>query len=120
MLKPGAIIAIPDPRINPRNRRKWHICVCSSQRLFLRINSKPLWPPWHHIAADGNAFLEHDSYVELQSLSFFSESELRQARMVGQMSADEARKLAVVAQTADTLAPDRQELIWERLGSLSD
>lgn len=120
MLTPGAVIAIPDPRTNPKNRRKWHICVCPPQRLFLRINSKPLWRPWHHLSADENSFLEHDSYVELQSLSFFSESELRQASLVGQLSPVEAKNLALVARTAVTLAKDRQELIWERLGSLTD
>lgn len=65
-----------------------------------------------------NAFLKHDSYVELTELHFFAESELRQARRLGHLTPSEARKLALAANEAATLSRERQELIWEQLGSL--
>ena len=118
-LVPGLVIAIADGRVRPRHRRKWHICVSPEQRLFLRINSKPLWPPSHPIKAEQNSFLEHDSYVELTTLHFFPESELRRATRVGQMSEIEQTNLAYAAvETGVTLRADHKEIIWEKLGGL--
>jgi hypothetical protein len=115
-LSPGLVISLPDPRVRPRNKLKWQICVCPQQRRFLRINSKPLWSPWHYMAASQNRFLDHDSYVELTSLHFFTESELRGARVVGTLSPAEQVDLAFSAREADTLNDEQKDLIWERLG----
>ncbi|HVM98917.1 MAG TPA: hypothetical protein VMT68_01795 [Caulobacteraceae bacterium] len=115
-LAPGLVIAVADPRVRPRNRVKWHICVCPERRRFLRINSKPLWTPWHFIEVTKNPFLDHDSHVELTALHFFAESELRGATIVGQMPQGEQVNLAYAAQNADTLNEDEKDLIWERLG----
>jgi hypothetical protein len=114
--EPGAVIALPDARVRPRNKLKWHICICPARRLFLRINSKPLWQPWHFIRAKNNPFLDHDSYVELTTLHFFPESELRSARKVGQLTAKEQVNLAYAAQEAATLNDEQKDLIWEKLG----
>jgi hypothetical protein len=116
MLRAGLVIAVPDPKVQPRNRRKWHICVCPEARLFLRINSKPLWPPWHFLQAGDNAFLRHDSYVELTELHFFADGHT--AAEIGQLTANEARKLAEAARWAVTLSRDKQDLIWENLANL--
>lgn len=112
----GSVIALPDPRVRPRKRLKWHICVCPDRRLFLRINSRPLWPPHHLIKASKNPFLEHDSYVELTSLHFFTESELRGATKVGEMPSLERALVADAAQEAETLREEHRELIWEKFG----
>lgn len=114
----GLVIRVPDQRVNPRGKPKWHICVCPERRLFLRINSKPLWPPHHPILSSKNAFLDHDSHVELTQLHFFAESELRKAERVGEMTQAEARLLAKAAQDAVTLNQDNKDLIWRRLASL--
>ena len=115
-LEPGLVIALPDPRTRPKNKQKWHICVCPEKRLFLRINSKPLWPPWHLLPAARNVFLNHNSYVELASLHFFTESELRRAKKVGALTGPQQLALADTALTAETLNDEQRELIWEKFG----
>jgi hypothetical protein len=62
-----------------------------------------------------NAFLDHDSFVELNMLHFFSESELRSAVTLGEMTPLECVNLARTAQRAETLTQDLQDLIWSRL-----
>lgn len=110
------VIILPDPRVRPKNKPKWHICVCPERRLFLRINSKPLWRPWHFIERKKNDFLDHDSYVELTSLHFFTESELRGAKKVGEVSGPQQLALAEAALEAETLNDEQKDLIWEKLG----
>jgi hypothetical protein len=117
-LSAGLVIRIPDPRVRPKNKPKWHICVCPQRRLFLRINSSPLWQPYHAISAAKNAFLDHDSHVELTALHFFTESELRQATAIGRMSKDEAQALAQAAQGAITLNGEHKRVIEENLGQV--
>lgn len=113
----GLVIAIPDPRVRPKNKPKWHLCVCPEKRLFLRINSKDLWRPAHPIKAAKNPFLDHDSFVELRSLHFFTESELRSAKLVGEMPTTQQLSVADAAQEAETLTDEQKDLIWEKLGA---
>jgi hypothetical protein len=114
-LMAGMVIRVPDPRTRPK-KPKWHICVCPSRRLFLRINSSPLWRPFHQIHQADNGWLDHDSHVELTQLHFFTESELKRAVKIGQMSAKEGDALSKAAQLATTLSADHKELIDENLG----
>jgi hypothetical protein len=118
MLTAGLVVALRDSRVRPKGRRKWHVCVCPKARLFLRINSRNLWPPWHFLESSKNAFLEHDSYVELRELYFFPEHTLRGAREIGRLTPAEARRLAEAAQSAATLTQEWRELIRERLSAL--
>ena len=115
-LSRGLVIVVPDPRVRPKNRLKWHICVSPERRLFLRINSKPKWAPYHFIRAAKNPFLERDSYVELISLFFFSESELRAAKRIGEMPPPEQLALADAAQEAVTLTQEQKDIVWENFG----
>jgi hypothetical protein len=115
-LTAGMVISLPDPRVRPKNRLKWHICVCPERRQVLRINSKPIWAPWHPISDDDNAFLDHDSYVELAMLHFFAESELRGVKKIGDMSRAQQVGLALAAQEARTLNDEQKALILEKLG----
>jgi len=112
----GMVIVVADQRVRPRGKPKWHLCVCPERRLFLRINSRPLWPPWHFIEADKNPFLDHDSFVELTALHFFAESELRAARKIGEMPTGEQIEVALAAQSAETLNDEQKDFIFERLG----
>jgi hypothetical protein len=112
------VIALPDPRVRPKNRRKWHVCVSPGQCFFLRINTNPLWRPWHQILASDNDFLSHDSYVELASLHFFSGADLRRADVIGQMGYSERRALAEAVMSAETLSQEHKDIVWENLGQI--
>jgi hypothetical protein len=107
------VIRVPDPRVRPKGKAKWHVCVCPSRRLFLRINTKPAWPPHHPIKAANNAFLKHDSHVELTTLHFFTESELRQATKIGVMSESEAADLLLAVLAAPTLSQEHKDIADE-------
>ena len=120
MLLPGHVIRVFDPNTTPPKPKRV-ICICPQRRLFLRINSNPLWPPQHRLdVSKNNAILDHDSYVELGKLWRFSESDLERAfrradAFIGRMSKLEALALAWSAQRAETLSEEWQNLVWERL-----
>ena len=65
MLRPRDVVKLWDRHTRP-NKPKIHICVCPEKQQFLRINSEPIFPPNLIIYEAENAFLHHDSYVELQ------------------------------------------------------
>jgi len=65
--------------------------------------------------AANNDFLDHDSYVELLEVHEFSESELRSALEIGQMSADEMKALSRSAVRCATLTPEQKEIIDNNL-----
>lgn len=113
----GQVIRIPDPNVRPRNKPKWHICVCPARRFFLRINSSPQWQPWHPIESANNDFLDHDSYVELLELHHFTEAALGVAIEIGRMSASEMDALAAAAVRCATLSGEHKEIIDENLAS---
>ena len=116
VLRAGIILSIRDNRVRPKGRIKWHICVCPRRRLFLRINSRPIWPLWYFLECSKNVFLEHDSYVELNQLFFHHNPE--SATQIGELTATEARAIAQEAQHARTLSDDHKEIIWDNLSSL--
>jgi hypothetical protein len=116
MLSPGMVIELADPYVRPRNKPKWHICICPEKKLFLRINSRRFWPPWHFLEAAKNSFLDHDSYVELTQPHFLSDA--WNGREIGALSPEEALALAETAQHAPTLTQEQKDLVWERLHHL--
>lgn len=117
----GLVIEIFDPRTEPK-KPKWHICVCDARRLFLRINSKPLWLPHHQLLADRNEFLDHDSYVELRQLCGFSHGAVVSAMRLprnplGSLTKEEAHRLAMSVRRAVTLSEEHKDLVWNNLTS---
>jgi hypothetical protein len=121
VLRIGLVIEIFDPRTEPK-KPKWHICICDSRGLFLRINSKPLWPPHYQLLADRNDFLDHDSYVELRQLCGFSHNAVvaamrRPRNPLGSLTKEEALRLAMSARRAVTLSEEHKDLIWNNLTS---
>jgi hypothetical protein len=118
-LRPGDIIFIHDDDI-ARPKTKLHICICPDRRRFLRINSRPLYPPHHPLTQAANPFLDHDSYVELQSLCWHSHPRLiaamqRKSNPIGRLSAAEISALIVAVSSVPTLTPEQIELIREML-----
>jgi len=122
VLRCGQVIEIFDPWTRPP-KHKWHICVCDQRHLFLRINSRPLWPPHHPLAAARNTFLEHDSYVELRQLYHFRPRAITAAlrlpkNPLGALSTGEALALALAARRAPTLSQENSDIVWQNLASL--
>jgi hypothetical protein len=113
----GLVIRIPDPNVRPKNKLKLHICVCPLKRLFLRINSNPMWEPWHELLAAQNDFLDHDSYVELLELHVFPQAEIDKAEVIGEMNIAEMDALAKTAMGCVTLTGEQREIIDENLAS---
>jgi hypothetical protein len=84
----------------------------------LRINTSPVYQPAHPISKADNSFLHHDSYVELQQLLRHIANDIVEARHLGVLSLQEARKLVASVEAAESLSDDTKRLIKERL--LSD
>jgi hypothetical protein len=81
-----------------------------------------LWPPHHEIYEERNAFLDHDSFVELRQLLCFSEQAIADAlrlskNPLGRMDKTEARLLAMTARHVPTLNEEQKDLIWQNLTS---
>lgn len=124
MLLPGHVIKITDPWTAPPKQIKRHVCVCPERRLFLRINSSPLWPPFHRLSAVRNpGLIDWDSFVELRQLFRFPFDEVRRAitrqeNPLGRMSEEEANALAWAARQSPALSEDSQGVIWDNLANL--
>jgi hypothetical protein len=108
------IVRIFDLYTSPR-KPKLHVCVSERRQLFLRMNSQPIFKPNHLLRKSANAYLTHDSYVELQQLVRHMSEEIREAEFVGRLSFAEARALVDAAQAAETLPMEHKRLIAECL-----
>jgi len=108
------VVRIFDLYTSPR-KPKLHICVSERRQLFLRINSESIFKPNHLLTKSRNAYLAHDSYVELQQLVRHMSEEIREAELVGRLSLAEARALVDAAQAAETLPMEHKRLIAECL-----
>lgn len=112
--KPGDVILVWDRFTRPQ-KDKLHICVCIDRRLFLRINTRPLFPPHMPIKAVETDFLEHDSYVELNQLVRHFKDEIDKARHLGSLSVTVARRLCLAVDASRALSQEHKDLIRERL-----
>ena len=109
-IRPRDVIRIFDTQTRPQK----------TKRLFLRINSEPLWQPHIKINQADCNFLDWDSYVELNELIRVGVSELREAvarsdNPIGQLSDEIARRIAFAALQASTLSDERRRIVWEGL-----
>ncbi|HEV2957850.1 MAG TPA: hypothetical protein VGX95_17185 [Xanthobacteraceae bacterium] len=108
------VVRIFDLYTSPREP-KLHICVSERRQLFLRINSQSIFKPNHLLRKSTNAYLAHDSYVELQQLVRHMSEEIREAEFVGRLSLAEAKALVDAAHGAETLPMEHKRLIAECL-----
>jgi hypothetical protein len=114
IISSGDVIRIEDRETIPV-KIKIHICVCIAQHLFMRVNSRPIWPPCHMLRKINNSFLDHDSYVELNQLTHHSNYEIKNADVIGRLSRQEAAVLIAAAKRAETLTDEQKALIEKRL-----
>jgi hypothetical protein len=112
-LAPRDVVRIWDRHTRP-NKEKLHICVCDRRQLFLRINSRPVFRPFHPLLSANNPFLHHDSFVELQQLVRHMAYEIAHAEVIGRMSGQEAVALVHSVDQAETLSEEHKLLIRER------
>jgi hypothetical protein len=112
--RPRDVVRIFDLYTSPR-KPKLHICISERRQLFLRINSESIFKPNHLLVQSRNAFLAHDSYVELQQLVRHMSDEIRDAEFVGRLSLAETKGLVEAAQAAETLPMEHKRLIAECL-----
>jgi hypothetical protein len=110
---PREVLRIHD-RLTRPPKPKRVICVCDEWRLFLRLNSQPLWPPQHAIFAVNNPFLDHDSFVELSNLIQYAEEDCNEADSLGRLSQREAQGIYEALEEWGTLPPAHLQLVRER------
>jgi hypothetical protein len=72
-------------------------------------------PPNLIIYEAENAFLHHDSYVELQQLVRHIAYEINRAEHLGRMHIHQAKRLVQAVMEADTLTEDQKDLIADKL-----
>ena len=118
-IRPRDVIRIFDTQTRPQKTKRL-ICVCVRERLFLGINSEPLWQPHIKINQADCNFLDWDSYVKLNELIRVGVSELREAvarsdNPIGQLSDEIACRIAFAALQASTLSDERRRIVWEGL-----
>lgn len=96
-------------------KQKRALCVCPERRLFLRINSRPTFPPHLLVRADEADFLDHDSFLELQRLVRYYESDVSAATRLGRVTETLARRICLAADASPALTPDQKALVRDRL-----
>ena len=85
--------------------------------MFLRLNSKALFPPHLIIRADSANFLDHDSYIELQQLIKDTEFEVDRAEVLGRLSPSHVQALKIAVEHCGAIADEMKEFIFMRLNS---
>ena len=113
-LRVGDVIRVWERRTNPAKFKR-HICICPDSTMFLRINSKALFPPHLLIRADGASFLDHDSYVELQQLIRPLQFELQQADRLGRLTPTHVEALKIAISGCTALSDETKEYVLARL-----
>ncbi len=122
-LRPGHVIRLLDEGTRPEKIKR-HICVCPERRLFLRINSQPLYRPHHEIDEHTcPGIVDHKSYVELRALYRHSRMSLqrdwaRPDNPIGIISGSVAYAIATAADRADTINEEQRYLIWQNFNNL--
>jgi hypothetical protein len=113
----GDVIRVWDRGTHPRKFKR-HICICPDRQLFLRINSRPIFPPHVIIRAAGSDFLDADSYVELQQLVRHYAQEIAEADVLGRLNGTHIRLLCIAVEACDALSQELKEFIVERLRTI--
>jgi hypothetical protein len=68
VVKVGDVVLMFDGTVRPPKHKRL-LCVCASEGIFLRINSRPNFPPHMPFPlADNPNCLDHDSYIELRGV----------------------------------------------------
>ena len=114
---PGDVIRVWDRQVRPPKEKRL-ICLHAENQHFLRINSKPLFPPHHPLRASECDFLEHDSYVELRQLVRPYAYEIQEAILLGRLPKSTATQLIIATDGCDTLTEDQKQIIRETLGTM--
>lgn len=114
-LAPGDVVRVFDRTTRPAKAKRM-ICVDPERQYFLRINTKPKWPPHHRIDAADADFLDHDSYVELRQLVRPYAYEIQSAELLGHLTRQQVAALVAAVLASATLPQDHKDLIAEQLG----
>ncbi|TWG90355.1 hypothetical protein L598_000700001120 [Mesorhizobium sp. J18] len=113
-IRVGDVIRVWDRHTRPPKFKR-HICICPQKQLFLRINSRALFPPHMIIRSDGADFLDADSYVELQQLVRHYALEITEADVLGRLTRTHVTALIVSVKACSALSQEMKDLILERL-----
>ncbi|RUM21508.1 hypothetical protein EFD56_03230 [Rhizobium phaseoli] len=117
-LQIGDVIRVWDRWTKPPKEKR-HICICPDGQLFLRINSKALFPPHLMIRAVTTNFLDHDSYVELQQLIRLYASDISEAEVIGRLNLTHVTALTIAVGHCEALSGELKSLITDRLKMIS-
>ena len=83
--------------------------------MFLRLNSKALFPPHLLIRHESADFLEHDSYVELQQLVKDMEFDVQQSELLGRLTSTHIQALKIAIMHCDALTDEVKEFVISKL-----
>lgn len=86
--------------------------------MFLRINSKPLFPPHLILRAEGADFLDSDSYVELWQMVRQYALEIEESDHLGRLNSTHVRALCIAIEACDALSQENKDFILDRLRRL--
>ena len=123
-LRPGDVVLLFDGTVRPPKHKRF-LCVVVAEGWFLRINSRPHFPPHVPISAAANpGCLDYDSFVELRGVIELDMGELaealdrREARILGRIGAWTAAALVAAVEAAPTLNAAEKAAIAAALRAL--
>ena len=101
-MRPGEVWRILDHHVDPPAAKLFICALPPPPGLWLRINSRPLWPPQHKLLARHNPYLDHDSYLELAGPFTHLQRVLADAELRGTMARQEIGKVIRAIGSAPT------------------
>lgn len=121
-LREGDVVRLFDNTTNPP-KSKLFLCVDAGEGWFLRINTKPIWPPHFPLPRAGNEHcLDHDSFLELRGVIEYYEIEIDEAlrypnNHLGPLSDATIRAIIAHLPGVKTLTADEQKRIIDNLSA---
>jgi len=116
----GDVVRLFDNLTDPPKSKRF-VCVDWKEGWFLRIDSKLLWPPHLSLPLKGNeGCLDHDSFVELNTVLEFDDSVVDEslkvpANFLGPIADCDRQRLYDAVQSAVTLTPEQRNTICANL-----
>ncbi len=115
----GDLVVLFDGTIDPP-KHKWFLAAYVAEGWFLRLNSRPNWPPHFKLLQKDNPCLAQDCYVELNTILEFWEGEVAESLRYpdnhkGRLSDDTIRALIARLAGVFTLTPEEIQIIIREL-----
>lgn len=118
-LKIGDVFLIHNDEISPP-KKKFSICVCSTENLFLLINSENRARyECIELKNQDYSFLKHDSFISCSRVFTYNISIIEKSKSIGTISPNDLKSIKERVKKSEVLSKKNIELIIKNLSILT-